>query len=290
MSRLSLVREGIQYGIALGGLIGATSALADDLAAVWWGSFVPRFLPIAVVGAYIALGAAGGGLIAGTYAVTHRRGASSGPEAHARIREACFIAWAAMFVLFLLERSLPAEAALAIAGLGLLAAVGARWKFRFHWSSDRDLIWRVFCLALTFVLWYPLKDRGSSDWVGGVLLMRQGALALATATLLLIGCALLRRWPVLGRVATTRACLVRAAAIGLFGLAVGSGIVWARSPRVLVRSAPTTHGGTFCTGQGKPNVILVSLDTIRADHLSLYGYHRSTSPNLENFAREAQCY
>ncbi len=30
-----------------------------------------------------------------------------------------------------------------------------------------------------------------------------------------------------------------------------------------------------------PNVILVSIDTLRADHLSLYGYQRSTTPNLE---------
>jgi arylsulfatase len=35
------------------------------------------------------------------------------------------------------------------------------------------------------------------------------------------------------------------------------------------------------------NVLLVVVDTLRADRLSLYGYHRPTSPNLEAFAREA---
>jgi arylsulfatase A-like enzyme len=35
------------------------------------------------------------------------------------------------------------------------------------------------------------------------------------------------------------------------------------------------------------NVILISIDTLRADHLSLYGYERPTSPNLEVFAKEA---
>jgi arylsulfatase A-like enzyme len=35
----------------------------------------------------------------------------------------------------------------------------------------------------------------------------------------------------------------------------------------------------------RPNVILVSIDTLRADHLSLYGYHRSTSPHLDAWAR-----
>ena len=38
---------------------------------------------------------------------------------------------------------------------------------------------------------------------------------------------------------------------------------------------------------GTPDVILVSLDTTRADHLSLYGYHRPTSPSLEEFAADA---
>ncbi len=34
------------------------------------------------------------------------------------------------------------------------------------------------------------------------------------------------------------------------------------------------------------NVLLIVVDTLRADRLSLYGYERSTSPNLEAFARE----
>lgn len=35
----------------------------------------------------------------------------------------------------------------------------------------------------------------------------------------------------------------------------------------------------------RTNVLLVVLDTVRADHLSLYGYERRTSPNLESLAR-----
>lgn len=34
-------------------------------------------------------------------------------------------------------------------------------------------------------------------------------------------------------------------------------------------------------------VILISLDTVRADHLSVYGYDRPTTPGLESFAEEA---
>jgi len=36
----------------------------------------------------------------------------------------------------------------------------------------------------------------------------------------------------------------------------------------------------------RPNVILIVLDTLRADHLGCYGYFRDTSPNLDRLARE----
>ncbi len=36
---------------------------------------------------------------------------------------------------------------------------------------------------------------------------------------------------------------------------------------------------------GTPNVLLIVLDTVRADHLSVYGYSRETTPNLERLAR-----
>ncbi|MBW2245233.1 MAG: sulfatase [Deltaproteobacteria bacterium] len=37
----------------------------------------------------------------------------------------------------------------------------------------------------------------------------------------------------------------------------------------------------------KPNVLLLTIDCLRPDHMSLYGHIRSTTPQLEAFAREA---
>jgi arylsulfatase A-like enzyme len=37
---------------------------------------------------------------------------------------------------------------------------------------------------------------------------------------------------------------------------------------------------------GSPNVVVVVVDTLRADHMSLYGYPRQTSPNIDSIARE----
>jgi arylsulfatase A-like enzyme len=39
--------------------------------------------------------------------------------------------------------------------------------------------------------------------------------------------------------------------------------------------------------EGPRNVILIGVDTLRADHLGLYGYPRDTSPNLDRFAAGA---
>ena len=38
--------------------------------------------------------------------------------------------------------------------------------------------------------------------------------------------------------------------------------------------------------QEKSNLVLVTIDTLRADHLGIYGYKRPTSPNLDRLARE----
>ncbi len=37
---------------------------------------------------------------------------------------------------------------------------------------------------------------------------------------------------------------------------------------------------------GAPNVLVITLDTLRADHMSAYGYARQTTPNLDRFAQQ----
>lgn len=41
------------------------------------------------------------------------------------------------------------------------------------------------------------------------------------------------------------------------------------------------------SGPARPNVLFYLIDTLRADHLGVYGYPRPTSPNIDRFAAEA---
>jgi len=41
------------------------------------------------------------------------------------------------------------------------------------------------------------------------------------------------------------------------------------------------------TGQGQPDIVLITLDAARRDHFSCYGYDRRTTPNIDRFAQES---
>jgi arylsulfatase A-like enzyme len=74
-----------------------------------------------------------------------------------------------------------------------------------------------------------------------------------------------RGWTALG--------LVAAAVVALFGLIDAGLALWHRHQ--------ASHG---------PNVVLIGVDTLRADHLGFYGYERDTSPNLDSWAAGATVY
>ena len=40
------------------------------------------------------------------------------------------------------------------------------------------------------------------------------------------------------------------------------------------------------SGRNHPNILLITVDTLRADHLSSYGYHLKTSPEIDKLAEE----
>ena len=103
------------------------------------------------------------------------------------------------------------------------------------------------------------------------------ALALTVIAIVLGGSAVSRRFsfrkhagrPVLFKTVTTLAGIV---------LVVGFA-AWANRPIAPLNAASTSAP----SGKHVP-IVLVSMDTVRADHLSVYGYSRNTTPNLARFA------
>ena len=60
----------------------------------------------------------------------------------------------------------------------------------------------------------------------------------------------------------------------------------------LGRPAPTSveAASPALAGTGRPNILLIVMDTVHADHLAVYGYERDTTPNLRELARDSMVY
>lgn len=66
---------------------------------------------------------------------------------------------------------------------------------------------------------------------------------------------------------------------------IQEGRVAAAPERAWSRPAPLPAAGPHAKA-GAPNLLWIVMDTVRADHLSLYGYGRRTTPELEALAKE----
>lgn len=77
-------------------------------------------------------------------------------------------------------------------------------------------------------------------------------------------------------------------AVALIGIVVGGTV----SAAVHLPGSSPSYSISEPAGQsrdakpGGPNVVLISIDSLRADHLSSYGYPRQTSPNIDRLAAE----
>jgi len=69
------------------------------------------------------------------------------------------------------------------------------------------------------------------------------------------------------------------ALVVLLALLAGGVIFYAMAPLHSSRASADA-----ARAQDRPNVVLITMDTVRADHLSAYGYDRNTTPNLDRLA------
>ena len=67
-------------------------------------------------------------------------------------------------------------------------------------------------------------------------------------------------------------------------LSVGAWVHSSTASSMPIRPLPGTQAAA------RPNVILITLDTVRADHMGVYGYARHNTPNLQSFAGQSTLY
>ncbi len=147
------------------------------------------------------------------------------------------------------------------AGIGLVATLGRVLLPRLPWD--------ILLLAVLALISGVLATRLHPVLFGGITSAIVGLGVAATAIRVYRGGR--PRW-------FTRVLRSLPVLLGLVPLAAGGvWLVTTLRERQATRALPSAPDSS-------PNVILLVMDTQRADHLSLYGYSRPTSPNLERMA------
>jgi len=62
---------------------------------------------------------------------------------------------------------------------------------------------------------------------------------------------------------------------------------WGGGIRYRPDSTPSPVRGADATSQSRPDIVLITVDTLSAGHLHTYGYQRPTSPHLDEFSRKS---
>lgn len=131
-----------------------------------------------------------------------------------------------------------------------------------------------------------------SPWSVGVLLLAVGWTTenefsqFSIATKLLAGTAVTAVY-VAGAYSANRLLRALAPAVGTVRSAGATLLLACVIWLVLENRSQAFDASASTLDPSKPNIILLSLDTVRADHLSLYGYSRNTTPNLVRLAQSA---
>ena len=245
----------------------------------------------ATLAGYGLAGAVLGGVAGGAAALLGRVRHAEPSVAPGRLADLASVTLVGAWIAHLAETrdlSRSAYLGLAVAGL-LLAALAVRivsaraaWQQRTAWLATPAGL--SVCLLAPLVARDQLHLSALAQRVGQAApALKAGAAAGGTLALVvaLLAGASLRGRRRSGSLWAPR--LWAAAALVLLTLGLG----WALDARAIRR----LRAGPAVAAPGRARgVLLVSLDAVRADHLSVYGYPCNTSPALATFARHATVY
>jgi arylsulfatase A-like enzyme len=134
--------------------------------------------------------------------------------------------------------------------------------------------------------WVVAPALVGAAWIRGTFLLERSARTRAAAALVFVA-AVLGIAYVISRLRVKRVERPRSLARHVIATLVAAGVVGAVG-LTLNPALPSVPAKTAHTG--RPNVVLIVMDTVRADHTTVYGYDRETTPNLREFARGATVY
>ena len=150
-----------------------------------------------------------------------------------------------------------------------------RWTDKASWLTN---YWIVSFLLLGLGQVLGLKEMGVAGQLGARLGMATLALAIFLLGIVASSIFLGRRFPL-------PAAPLRYGAMGGALLLLVTSYVLGRSSANSVEAA-----SPGIPGSSRPNILLIVMDTVHADHLAVNGYARDTTPNLRDLASDSTVY
>lgn len=292
----------VRYGLALGGYAAVVFGGVDAVAVALSGACVPASLLILIICCYAVMGWVGGALLGGMVGLVARHRSQAGAMDPRRAQVERSIVGTGLVVcgVVLLERFLgrgeedigTGLAAISIfAGCGGLALCIVSGMIRPGRASPMTLYtWNVFCISLLLVLWKPFHESYHAAALGLMGVLMNAAYLISAALIYLGGrTVVMRLWRPTAE-NRQRSFLGWTLPVGALGAAVSLGSLALVTPRPLEAYNHTPAPKLALSGPGRPTVVLIVLDTVRADHLTPYGYPLDTTPNLAEFSKEAVIY
>jgi len=289
------------YGVAAGGFLAVLGAGVDAIAVSAYGHDVPWLIVPILLGLYLAIGWVGGGFVVCVHALVANRRLVPHDAGRTRteILDGCLFAlagvYAASFVQLLVSAKVDGDPGRCFVYVPLGAGIGAAvlglflsTRTRLCRSTRRSYAWLLICVALFSVFWRPFNGLYQAPGLSLVSLIANLVYVLLAVGVYHVGNRLAQWVPPSLSIQSVGRCLLNSALC--IAIALPLALICMETSQPGRIPAPNSAAHRDPALRNRPNIVLIVMDTTRADHLSVYGYHRNTTPNLKAFAEHAVRY
>ncbi len=283
--------ERMHHGIASGAILGATLGSIDTLIIAAWGDRIPIVLPAIVIGTCLIAGALLGATVGIVWGVVRRaKNVQSANDIALGIRRACIIGCIVGACVLFLERGRLGYETFTASFTGLpplLAGLAVAWCIAAFASKSRSggNLWPAVCVAVFCTVWQPVSRLYDAPLFSAISLFANAALAGLMLTVYFVG----RRFAGKSRTRQPRLnespAVMTPFVIAAAGCAASVALLSAMMQSPIDTTSAARDARTATIDQ--PDIILIVMDTVRADRMSVYDHSAPTTPNLDAFAQNA---